>query len=242
MMNRKWVILVILVLLLAACGTLSERESEVEEASFAVGDTPTLVVDNFAGDVTVRAGESGTIRVVATKWAGREKDLDRIEVRMDERDGEVEVITDPPSGWKNVSVDLEITAPAGTRAELRSGAGDVIVRDLEGDVRADSGAGDVDIRGASGEIDAHTGAGSIDYEGRPQGSCRFETGAGSIKLRVPDDVNVEVDLDTGVGSVDVSLPVDGQVSKDRVRGTIGSGDEGEIRARTGAGSIDLIGR
>jgi DUF4097 and DUF4098 domain-containing protein YvlB len=258
MKKQTLVILAVLALLLAACDGLSQKYSEALEESFAVGDAPTLTVDNFAGAVTVRAGESGTIRVVATKRAAREKDLDRIEVEMKEQDGGVAIETDRPSGWKNASVELEITAPANTRVDLYTGAGDVIVRDLSGKVRVDSGAGDVEIDGASGEVDAHTGAGDIDvrdasglvrldtgagdidYQGQPRGDCRFDTGAGSIKLRLPDDVNVTVDLDTGAGDIDVDMDVDGKVSKREVRGTIGSGDEGEIRAHTGAGDIDLI--
>ena len=242
MSRGMFVLGVVLVLSLAACGGLKQRYSDVVEQSFAVGDAPMLTVDNFAGDVSVHAGEGSAIRVVATKRAAREKDLERIEVRMNERDGAVEVVTDPPSGWKNVSVDLEITVPAGASVDLHTGAGDLIVRDLQGAVRADNGAGDVDIRGTSGAVDAHTGAGSIDYRGRPQGECRFDTGAGTIKLRLPDDVNIKVDLDTGVGDIDVELPVEGEVSNRKVEGIIGSGDEGEVRAHTGAGSIELVGQ
>jgi hypothetical protein len=258
MKKRTLVILAVCALALAACDGLSRRYSDRQEQSFTVGDAPSLVVNNFAGDVSVRAGEGGTIRVVITRWASQEKDLDRIEVDMRERDGGVEIITDPPSGWRNISVDLEITAPASTRVDLHTGAGSVTVRDLTGEVRAESGAGDMRIEGASGELDAQTGAGdvdvrdasgpvrletgagSIDYQGRPRGNCRFETGAGSIRLRLPADVSVKVDLDSGAGDIDVAMKVDGKVSEGEVRGVIGSGEEGEVRAHTGAGNIDLV--
>jgi DUF4097 and DUF4098 domain-containing protein YvlB len=169
----------------------------------------------------------------------------------------VDVVTDPPSGLKNVSVDLEITVPPHADLDLHTGAGDIIVRDVQGDVRADSGAGDVDVRDVTGELDAHTGAGSIDvrratgsvdldtgagsidYRGAPQGYCRFNTGAGSIEIELPADANLELDLDTGVGDVDVDMFVDGSQSNRKVRGIIGDGSEGEIRAHTGAGNIDV---
>jgi DUF4097 and DUF4098 domain-containing protein YvlB len=229
-----------LTLFLMACGGLNQRYSETLEERFVVGDTLTLIVDNFAGDVIIRTGDGGVVDVQATKRAAREKDLDRIEVLMRDQDGELQVETDPPSGLKNVSVDLEITVPSSSDVDLRTGAGDIIVRDLDGDVRADSGAGDVDIRGTTSTVDAHVGAGSIDYRGQPQGYCRFDTGAGTIKLRLPTDVNIAVDLDTGVGDIDVDFDVDGRVSNRSVRGTIGTGAEGEIRASTGAGNIDLV--
>lgn len=260
MKRQTLVMLAVLTLLLVACGGLTQKYSEELEESFAVGEAPMLTVENFAGDVIVHAGEEGSIQVIATKRSAREKDLERIEVDMRDLDGEVEVVTDPPSGLKNVSVDLEITVPTSAHVDLHTGAGDIIVRDLAGDVRADCGAGDVDVRGTSGEIDAHTGAGSIDvrravgavhldvnagsinYQGTPQGDCRFDAGAGSIKIRVSNDVNIEVDLDTSAGDIDVdNMDVDGKVSNRKVRGTIGSGDEGEIRAHTDVGNIDLIG-
>ncbi len=144
-MNKQTLVaLAVLALLLAACG-MSQKYSEELQESFAVGDAPMLIVDNFAGDVVVRTGESGAMRVVAIKRAAREKDLDRIEVEMKEQDGGLEIITDPPSGWKSASVDLEITVPTSTHVDLHTDAGDVIVRGLEGDVRADSSAGDIDL-------------------------------------------------------------------------------------------------
>jgi hypothetical protein len=258
MMNKQTlVILALLALLLAACGGLSQKYSEELDESFAVSARPTLMVDNFAGDVIVHIGESGSIHVVATKRSAREKDLERIEVEMIERDGGLDVITDPPSGLKNVSVDLEITIPPSADLDLHTGAGDIIVRDVQGDVRADSGAGDVDVRDVTGELDAHvgagnidvrrvigtvdldTGAGSIDYQGTPQGNCRFNTGAGSIEIELPADANLELDLDTDVGDIDVDMPVDGSKSNRRVEGSIGDGSEGEIRARTSVGNIDV---
>jgi hypothetical protein len=259
MKKHTFVILAILALALVACdAVLSQKYSEVEEQSLTVGDAPVLTIENFAGDVTIRAGERGTLQVVATKCAGRQKDLGRIKVEIIAQDGGVEIKTDRPSGLRNDSVDLEITAPADTHVTLTLGAGDVKVRGLGGDVQVDNGAGDVEIDGASGEIDTHTGAGNIDvyhaagivrlhtgagdidYQGQPQRSCRFDTGAGSIKLRLPTDVSVTVDLDTSIGDIDVGMPLDGQVSKREVKGTIGSGDAGEIRAHTGAGDIDLM--
>jgi hypothetical protein len=270
-------IALILALLLVACQVVgSQKYSEKLEQTFPVGDAPVVTVDNFAGEVVVRAGEDGRIRVAATKRAAREKDLDDIQVRMNGRDGGMEIITDRPSGLQNLSVELEITAPANTQVDVRTGGGDVNVRGIEGeieantgggsievrdassDVRVETGGGDIEVWGASGAIEARTGGGSIevrdalglarletgggsiDYEGRTQGSCLFETGGGSIKLRLPADISARVELDTGGGEIDVEFPVEGRVSKQEVSGTIGGGDGGEIRAHTGGGDIDVI--
>jgi DUF4097 and DUF4098 domain-containing protein YvlB len=91
-------------------------------------------------------------------------------------------------------------------------------------------------------MDAHSGAGNIGYQGTPYGDCRFETGAGNITLMLSADLNMQVEFQTGMGIIDVEFPVDGQVTSRRVQGFIGSGDQGTIYAKTGAGNIDVIRR
>ncbi len=55
-------LLPVVALSLVACQDVSLQDRrEVEEKSFTVGDTPTLRVDNFAGDVTIRGGRAGAI-------------------------------------------------------------------------------------------------------------------------------------------------------------------------------------
>jgi hypothetical protein len=46
-------------------------ESKRVERTFVVDDAPSLVVENFAGSVSVRAGESGVIRRVSLAVATR---------------------------------------------------------------------------------------------------------------------------------------------------------------------------
>lgn len=238
-------------------GEVTSYEEERMEQTFDVGDAPNLEIDNFAGNVTVRAGESDAIRVVATKRARRRSDLQRIEVELTERDGGLVISTRKPFSLNNASVKLEITTPVDTRLDAHTGAGSVDVCCLGGSVRVDSGAGNVNMDAVTGEIDAHSGAGSLDvrgatgtvrldsgagsisYQGTPQGDCRFESGAGSITLILPADLNVEVDLDSGVGTIDVDFAVDGRVTKGEVKGVVGSGDQGSIYAHTGTGSIQL---
>ncbi len=227
-------------------GRLGGQVRESFEQRFPAGEAPALTIDNFAGQVTVTAGGAGEIQVIVSKRASGQSRLDRIEVEMQEQEGGLEIRTRDPSRLSNVSVDLEIRAPASTRVDVHTGAGTVVVQGLNNDVRVESGAGSVTVRDVRGDIEVHTGAGNIDvrgargsawldsgagsitYNGEPQGECRFETGTGSIDLYLPADVDVEVDLSTGVGDVDVAFEVVGQVSRREVRGVIGSGAQGSI--------------
>ena len=214
---------------------LSEQVAE----TFEVGESAYLEISNFAGNVTVRAGQDNLIRVVATKRASSSSALNDVAVSMSEQGDRVVVRTKKTDNWPSARVDLEITAPAGTELDLNTGAGNLAFRDMTGSIRAHSGAGDVDARGAAGPIQLGTGAGSVRYEGTPSGTCRFETGAGDINLRLPANPDVRVDVGTGLGSINMGYRVDGQTSMRNVEGVIGDGSQGYIYAHTGIGSISV---
>jgi DUF4097 and DUF4098 domain-containing protein YvlB len=227
------------------------------ERSFDVGASPSLAIKNFSGGVTVRAGEAGTIRVIATKRGLTKSQRDQITVDMTQGEAGLVIETKKPSGLSIVSVDLEITAPADTRLNLQTGSGGVEVDGLTQDLTVDTGSGGIDLRNVPGAIQASTGSGGVEvrggggparletgsggivYEGTAQGDCRFQTGSGGIELRLPATLNVQVDLRTGSGGIDVQYDVSGQVSRNSVKGAIGTGDQGTIYAHTGSGSIDL---
>ena len=80
-------------------------------------------------------------------------------------------------------------------------------------------------------------AGSIDYEGSGIGQNSFTTAAGSVTVRLPADVNVEVLLTVGAGTISVGFPVVGLVEDQRIEGTIGTGVDGRIEASVAAGEI-----
>jgi len=236
---------------------ISEPGQDRIEQSFDVGAFPSLTIKNFSGGVTVRVGEPGTIRVIATKRGLSKARRDQIVVDMTPQESGLAIETKKPSGLSIGSVDLEITAPPDTRLNLHTGSGGIEVDGLTEDLVVDTGSGGIDLRNVPGAIQASTGSGGIDvvggggparlqtgsggieYEGTPQGDCRFQTGSGGIVLRLPATLNITVDLSTGSGGIDVEYDVSGQESRNSVKGAIGTGDQGTIYAHTGSGSIDL---
>ena len=80
-------------------------------------------------------------------------------------------------------------------------------------------------------------AGSIDYEGSGIGQNSFTTAAGSVTVRLPADVNVEVLLTVGAGTISIGFPVVGLVEDQRIDGIIGTGVDGRIEASVAAGEI-----
>jgi hypothetical protein len=218
---------------------LGAQDRERVEETFEVGETPDLEITNFAGAVTVQSGTGNTVHVVAIKKALSQSRLDRIEVSMSESNGRVVIKTKNSSTLGNASVDLEITAPPGSQVRVDTGAGEVNVRGITAQTDIHSGAGSVDVRSARGPVRVDLGVGQITYEGTPSGNCRFQTGAGEVVLRLPENPSVAIDLGTGMGTVDVSFAVDGSVSRRSASGTIGDGSQGSISAHTGVGSVSV---
>ncbi len=207
------------------------------EETFEVGDAPRLEITNFAGSITIHSGEGDRVRVVATKKASSRSRLDRIAVDMSARGSSVVIRTRKSFTTGNASVDLEITAPAGSWVSVDTGAGTVDVRGVVGQLDIRSGAGQVEVRDAQGPVRVDLGAGQIIYQGVPSGDCRFQTGVGEIVLRLPESPDVRIDVGTGLGAVDVDFDVDGHVTTRNVNGVIGDGRQGSILAQTGAGSV-----
>jgi hypothetical protein len=212
--------------------------------SFEVGAEPVLEVDAFVGTIIVRPGEEGVIEVVATKKARRAPYLAEIGLEMHERAGGLAIRTTGPRarGRSNASVDLEITAPPGTRLELNAAVGNVDVRGMVGDIRAHVATGNIDVRAAEGVAQLDVGAGNVHYRGQPAGACTFSAGAGNVTVELAADTDARIHLQTGVGKVEVGPRVKGLVTPRHVKGVIGSGDQADIRAHCGVGNISLTRR
>ena len=218
-------------------GRVTERTEQV----YTVGQSPLLEVDSFAGNVTVRTGESGRIRAVVTKNARSSDGLQRIRVEVEQRDNGLRIRASRLTGWYgNESVNLVVYVPTDARLELDTGAGNIEVDSVQGEIAAHTGAGNVHVWGAAARVDLDTGAGNIDYEGEPWGEGKFETGAGNISLNLPADANVEIELHTGIGNISLGgFPVEGDTSGTDIQGTIGTGEQATISAETGVGNISL---
>jgi hypothetical protein len=241
------------------CDSGGSHRERIEE-TFAVGASPVLKVDSLSGNVTIRAGEAGMVRVVATKRATHRHDLDQIQVQMSQRGDELVVRTRGANLLDNAGIELEIRAPATTRLDLNTSTGSVEVHGIRNDVQVDSSSGGLTLAGVKGNIDAHsrTGgievreasgavrldsvSGGIEYQGTPQGDCRFRSLSGGVELVLPAELNMKVDLGSGSGSVEVDYAVNGRPTGRGIKGVVGDGSQGSIYAHTWSGSVELMRR
>lgn len=159
------------------------------------------------------------------------------------------------------SGDIEVTGHDGA-LNVDTGSGDIVVATQKnGELHIDTGSGSVRASGitatvlkidtGSGDIrlgDAtasraslETGSGSIEARFLTAiDDLAVETGSGDVTLRLPEGLNVTVDLETSSGDLTLDFPVQLiRKEENSLRGRIGEG-KGRIAVESGSGDISLL--
>jgi DUF4097 and DUF4098 domain-containing protein YvlB len=202
-----------------------------------------LEVLTHSGDVTVRAGGSGSVQIhgkifVGDHWlfGDRQADVHEIEQNPPIRQEGNSIHIDYVNA-RNISVDYEITVPTDTSIRTHSGSGDQIIEGTHGNVEIQTGSGDVKMKNVNGEIQLQTGSGNIRAH-EISGAVKAGTGSGDVEL----EETGQGDVDLRAGSGDISV----RGIQGAFHGQSGSGDitvEGtqtsEWEVRTGSGNVHV---
>lgn len=213
------------------------------EKTLQVSGPVDLEVLTRSGDVTVRAGSTGSVVIrgkiyVGDHWlmGNRDADVHEIEqhppIRQDGNSIHIDYVN-----LRNVSVNYEISVPANATVRTRSGSGDQIIEGTHGNVDTQTGSGDVRLSNLTGEIHLQTGSGNIRAR-QISGTVRGGTGSGDVE--VEEAASGDVDLHTGSGNI-TARGVQGGF-----RGETGSGDitaegtpSGAWEIHTGSGNVHV---
>lgn len=177
------------------------REAQTERLTKTVriGNQGALDVSNISGDIVVSrgGGNDATIEVVktaraATADAAKEM-LRLVQVDITERGGRAEIRVNYGAAggglwgrWRNsnVSVAFTIHAPEGTRLTAKSMSGDIRVKDIKGEVAAESISGHVQIAGGGRVSTAKTMSGDVEIvDAQGQGVLEASSASGAVTLR-----------------------------------------------------------
>jgi hypothetical protein len=213
------------------------------EKTLQVSGPVDLEVLTRSGDVTVRAGSTGSVVIrgkiyVGDHWlmGNRQADVHEIEqhppIRQDGNSIHIDYVN-----MRNISVDYEISVPTSTVVRTRSGSGDQVIEGTHGNVDTQTGSGDVRLANLTGEIHLQTGSGNIRAR-QISGTVRGGTGSGDVE--VEEAASGDVDLHTGSGNI-TARGVQGGF-----RGETGSGDvtaegkpSGAWEIHTGSGNVHV---
>ena len=202
-----------------------------------------LEVLTHSGDVTVRAGGSGSVSIhgkifVGDHWlmGNREADVHAIEqnppIRQEGNSIHIDYVE-----MKNISVDYEITVPADTSVRTHSGSGDQVIEGTHGNVDVQTGSGDVKLKNLTGAVTLQTGSGDVRAR-EISGSVKGGTGSGDVEIE--ETGAGDIALHTGSGNI-TARGVQGGF-----RGETGSGNvtadgtqSGSWEIRTGSGNVTV---
>jgi hypothetical protein len=234
---------IVLVVLLSTTAALASTPQGTFEKTLQVSGPVDLEVLTHSGDITVRAGSSGSVFIrgkiyVGDRWFGgrRDDDVHAIEQNPPIHQQGNSIHIDYVN-YRNIAVDYEITVPAETVIRSRSGSGDQTIEGTRGNVDVQTGSGDVKLAKLNGEIHLQTGSGNIRAR-EVAGSVKGGTGSGDVEIG--EMAAGDIDLRTGSGNITAKGVQGG------FHGETGSGDvtaegrqTGPWDIRTGSGNVNL---
>ncbi len=213
------------------------------ERTLQVGGPVDLEVLTHSGDITVRAGSTGSVVIrgkilVGDRWFGgrREADVHAIEqnppIRQDGNSIHIDYVDQ-----HDIAVDYDITVPTDTTLRTHSGSGDQVIEGTHGNLDVQTGSGDVKLDSLTGEVRLQTGSGNVRAR---QIAGAVRGGAGSGDIEIEETGPGDIDLHTGSGNITV------RGIQGAFRGEAGSGDitaegtqSGAWEIRTGSGNVHV---
>ena len=206
-----------------------------------------LEVQTGSGDITVRAGNAGSVeihaKIKANDWhfGSNSAQIDAIEKNPPiQQEGNTIRIghVEDRELLRHISISYEIITPKETKLHSTSGSGDEKIDGIAGPVETSSGSGGLHVHDIGSDVRANTGSGDVDVQ-NVHGSARISTGSGGLQA-----TGIAGSLTASTGSGDVKLE---QTAAGDVDVSTGSGEvtldhiKGGARVRTGSGNIHAEG-
>ena len=225
---------------------------------FSTTSPPRITIDFRAGDINI---DTQDVQETTVELRGRSDDSATQAVIddtvIDQRGGDIVVLVPKRTlglFGRSPELLLDITAPHGSRLNLKSysadlsargsygetrlasGSGDLSVERLTGSAQVRSGSGDVTVNTAEAALTVGTGSGDIHVDSA-QADLTVQSGSGSVAV---DAVAVALKAQTGSGDVDV------RQADDDVKAQSGSGDvsvkrvsRGRVQAKAASGDLHV---
>jgi hypothetical protein len=242
------VLLLSLSLALAAAPALADNAEGSFDRELKISGPVDLEVSTGSGYITVRSGDTGTVRVHALiraqSWFSGRSAEEKVKalqanppVKQTGNSIRIGHIEDPELRH-NVSISYEITTPMETQLKTETGSGSQTVDGLRGPVSVSAGSGNVRVSNISSEVRASSGSGRIELDS-VKGSVRANAGSGGIR---GSHVGGAFTASTGSGDITFDQTAPGDVDVQTGSGRVNLQNvHGALRAETGSGRIEADG-
>jgi DUF4097 and DUF4098 domain-containing protein YvlB len=270
MKMTKWLLMGMALLATAGCD-IDVRELHAQgvvegtfERTLTVSGPVDLDVRTGPGDIQIRAGSDNTVHVtgrIRARGATSRQAIDQIRTNppVTQTGNSVQIgVTGYNPLYQNVNISYEVTVPATTKIQARTGSGNVGIAMNATGVDARTGSGNINVLGSTdgfvaqtgsgdvhagritGAIRASTGSGDIEAMQVGPGSVQMQAGSGDITLKLANEAAFNLTVRTGSGSINTSHPVtfSGSRQRNRLEGTVRGGGPA-VNIRTGSGDVTV---
>jgi len=227
--------------------TISAAQAAIDSPihrNFTVHSGGTITIDADVGDIKVSSGATNvSVDVVRRAKTSSRSDADAIfkdlDVTFAQEGNNVRIRSryNHPTSWFHWNTDLDVHfvvhVPSEYSVDLATSGGDIVVSDLNGQVKARTSGGDVSLGRIGGVVDAHTSGGDVTLSAS-RGAAMLNTSGGDIKV---GDAAGSLTAKTSGGSIDIGHAA-GDLLAHTSGGSIVIGDAGgSIDAYSSGGSI-----
>ncbi len=229
-----------------------EKYERTEKLSAPITADGTLNVRTSIGSITVTGADVTDCNIIATITTKAEtieeaqKRSKEVKIKLESSADTLNIRIEKPSELKNkyLKVDFNIIVPKQLNLDCSANVGKIIISGTAGRIEASTNVGKIICKEISGDIDLRADVGTIKAvyaDTAPAAlNANITIDVGTINFVGPEKLSVELDASTDIGSIKTDRPITlvGEISKKRLRGTIGTG-QGQLRLKTDVGSITI---
>lgn len=245
-------------------GASAETAQDFQK-EYRIGTGGTVAIHNVSGNIVVK-GYDGDAVVVSGIREGRDRDQVEIEDLSSGNRVDIHVrypncrscdagvrfeVRVPRSQRLNIdpistaSGNIEVSDVTAAEVRVNTASGDVLVKDVTGAIRANTASGEMKVRNAAGSVSAQSASGNVEVElTRLEGTdnMKFSSASGDVNVRVPSNLDAEVDMSSFSGSVKTNFPLEVENQRygpgGHARGRIGSGAR-RLHVSSASGNVSL---
>ncbi|MGA7613901.1 MAG: DUF4097 family beta strand repeat-containing protein [Thermoanaerobaculia bacterium] len=243
MRQKPHILAPILVTAIVSAGLLScvgHSERLTMEQTIPAAGADSLEVRTSNGSIHIRTGSTDQIEMVARYKASSERKKPPVRIRRDGNTIAIDARDDThglrifPFFRNRSSVSLDLVVPARFALEVRNVNGSIHVKGTAGAMQLTSVNGAIEVETPRAEVTAKTVNGHIraDFLEEFRGA-RLKTVNGSVRISVPPNASLAVDVQQVNGSFRSNVPVTVNA------GGSGSGGEFPLEVTTVNGSVTL---
>jgi hypothetical protein len=216
------------------------------QKSYTLNPGGQIKIGNISGDVVVTGYDGNAILVTATKEG---RDRDKVEVEDLSSGNRVEVRVRYPKHCNcDASINFKVQVPRALSYQfegINSVSGEVEIQGVTGEIHASSVSGEVRVKDVSGSVNASSVSGSVEVEIQKlsgNDDLKFSSVSGSVNVKMPGNLDADVDMSTMSGSLKTDFPIEIQKEKygprHSARGLLGDGSR-RLRMSSVSGSLSL---